>query len=153
MALPRLWTHGDWHASNLFWSNADDDAEVTAILDFGLCAPTSALYDLATAIERNAIAWLELERGMQAVFPETARALVAGYAEVLPLDPAQRALLADLLPLVHIDFALSEIDYFHGILGSLEQADLAGEGFLLGHAAWFEGAPGRMLLDAICEPL
>lgn len=148
-ALPRLWTHGDWHASNLCWSDTGDDAEVATILDFGLCAPTFALYDLATAIERNAIAWLEPERGMHAVFADTARALVAGYAEVLPLDAAQRALLADLLPLVHIDFALSEIDYFHGLLGRQEQADLAWEGFLLGHAAWFDGAPGRALLDAI----
>ena len=148
-ALPTLWTHGDWHASNLCWSHAGDDADVAAILDFGLCAPTFALYDLATAIERNAIAWLEPERGMQAVFADTARALVAGYAEVLPLDAAQRDLLAGLLPLVHVDFALSEIDYFHGLLATQEQADLAWEGFLLGHAAWFDGAPGRALLDAI----
>jgi Ser/Thr protein kinase RdoA (MazF antagonist) len=147
--LPRLWTHGDWHASNLCWTGTGDDAEVAGVLDFGLCAPTFALYDLATAIERNAIAWLQLDRGKQAVFPDTARALVAGYSEVLPLCAADRDLLADLLPLVHIDFALSEIDYYQGAFGARAQADHAWETFLLGHAAWFETAPGLALLATI----
>ena len=151
-ALPRLWTHGDWHASNLFWTGADDHAEVATILDFGLCAPTFALYDLATAIERNAIAWLHLDAGTQVAFPDTARALMAGYAELLPLAPAMRETLAALLPLVHVDFALSEVDYFLGVLDAPAQADLAWDGFLLGHAAWFETAPGRALLDAIATP-
>jgi Ser/Thr protein kinase RdoA (MazF antagonist) len=148
-SLPRLWTHGDWHVSNLFWSSADDDAGAASVLDFGLCAPTFALYDLATAIERNAVAWLQLEQGMRAVFPETAQALIAGYAEVLPLAAAQRALLAELLPLVHVDFALSEMDYFLGVLGAEEQADIGWRDFLLGHEAWFDTAAGRALLDAI----
>src|ERR1700754_1310425 len=26
---PRLWTHGDWHVSNLCWSDAGDDARIT----------------------------------------------------------------------------------------------------------------------------
>jgi Ser/Thr protein kinase RdoA (MazF antagonist) len=151
-ALPRLWTHGDWHASNLFWDGADDRAEVVTILDFGLCAPTFALYDLATAIERNAIAWLHLYADTQVAFPDTARALMAGYAELLPLAPAMRETLAALLPLVHVDFALSEVDYFLGVLDAPAQADLAWDGFLLGHAAWFSTAPGRALLDAIATP-
>lgn len=151
-ALPRLWTHGDWHASNLCWTGTGGDAEVAAVLDFGLCAPTFALYDLATAIERNAVAWLQLDRGMHAIHPDTARALVAGYAGMLPLGNAERSLLADLLPLVHIDFALSEIDYYQGAFGARAQADQAWETFLLGHAAWFETAPGLALLAAIRAP-
>ena len=122
------------------------------MLDFGLCAPTFALYDLATAIERNAVAWLQLERGMDAAHPDTARALVGGYAEVLPLADAERVLLADLLPLVQIDFALSEIDYYQGEFGARTQADQAWEGFLLAHAAWFETPPGLALLAAIRPP-
>lgn len=151
--LPRLWTHGDWHASNLCWSDPGEHADVAAILDFGLCAPTFALYDLATAIERNAIAWLQLDAATQIAFPGTARALIAGYADLLPLPPAMRETLAALLPLVHVDFALSEVDYFFGVLNAPEQAaSLAWDGFLLGHAAWFETAPGRVLLDAIRGP-
>ena len=142
---PRLWTHNDWHASNLFWRGD----ELSAVLDFGLAAPTFALYDLATAIERNAIAWLQLERGAKAVHVATARALIEGYAKVRPLDDAHRHLLAELLPIVHVDFALSEIEYFHGVTASSTDAELAWHTFLLGHAAWFDGAPGRMLLEAI----
>ena len=141
----RLWTHNDWHASNLFWRG---DA-LSAVLDFGLAAPTFALYDLATAIERNAIAWLQLERGAQAVHVATARALIDGYSQLRALDAAQCRLLAELLPIVHVDFALSEIEYFHGVTASRADAELAWHTFLLGHAAWFDGAPGRMLFEAI----
>ncbi|HET7662560.1 MAG TPA: phosphotransferase [Rhodanobacteraceae bacterium] len=147
--LPRLWTHNDWHVSNLCWTSAASDAAISAVLDVGLAAPTFALYDLATAIERNAIAWMQLERGMQAVFPDTARALIDGYADVLPLASDQRQLLADLLPVVHIDFALSEIEYFHGVTGSTAHAGVAYDIFLRGHAAWFDTAPGQAMLKAI----
>ena len=145
-AQARLWTHNDWHVSNLCWSA---DGQVSDVLDYGLASPTCALFDLATAIERNAVAWLELERGIAAIHPGTARALLEGYHDVRSLAAADLGILADLLPLVHLDFALSEIEYFHAILGSRERADLAYDDFLLGHAAWFESAPGQALLQAI----
>lgn len=148
-ALPRLWTHNDWHVSNLCWTSAAADAEVASVLDFGLAAPTFALYDLATAIERNAIAWLEPARGMDAIFPATANAMIDGYAAALPLAPDARALLADLLPVVHVDFALSELEYYAGIVHSATNADAAWYTFLLGHAAWFATPPGAALLAAI----
>lgn len=148
-ALPRLWTHNDWHVSNLFWSGTGAAADIRTIVDFGLASPTFALYDLATAIERNAIAWLHLERGTEAIFPATARQLIAGYEELLPLDAASRTLLADLLPVVHLDFALSEVAYFQGATGSMADADTAYDTFLLGHAAWFDSAPGQAMLDAV----
>ncbi len=144
-ALPRLWTHGDWHASNLFWSGADDAAEVACVLDFGLCAPTFALYDLALAIERNAVAWLD----GATPHPEVARALLDGYAERLPLSSQDRQLLAELLPLAHLDFALSEVDYACTLLASPEAADHAWQGYLLGHAAWFATPRAAPLLAAI----
>jgi Ser/Thr protein kinase RdoA (MazF antagonist) len=73
-AQPRLWTHGDWHVSNLCWSDSSVQAPITAVLDFGLASCTFALFDLATAIERNAIAWLALDTGDAAAYPATARA-------------------------------------------------------------------------------
>ncbi|MEW5834050.1 MAG: phosphotransferase [Pseudomonadota bacterium] len=146
---PRLWTHGDWHVSNLCWSAAGDAAEVTCVLDFGLAACNFALFDLATAIERNAIAWLALDAGDAAARPDIARALIAGYREERPLPSDELHLLADLLPVVHVDFALSEVEYFHGITRSAHAADVAYDTFLLGHAAWFEGTPGQRLLAAI----
>ncbi|RAP56352.1 phosphotransferase [Oleiagrimonas sp. MCCC 1A03011] len=144
--VPRLWTHNDWHVSNLCWR---EDDSVASVLDFGLCSPTSALFDLATAIERNAIAWLELEHGHDAVFIDTARALIEGYAQVARLDHRDLHILAEMLPLVHLDFALSEVEYFHTITGSTSDADVAYETFLLGHARWFDSPPAQALLDAI----
>ena len=146
---PRLWTHNDWHVSNLCWDGTGRDADVSAVLDFGLASPTFALFDLATAIERNAIAWLELERGSEAAHIEVARALIDGYRERRPLDAAQLQLLAELLPLVHVDFALSEVEYFEAVTHSRANADVAYDTFLLGHAAWFGTPPGQALLHAI----
>ncbi|CAM5480465.1 phosphotransferase enzyme family protein [Rhodanobacter lindaniclasticus] len=145
----RLWTHGDWHASNLCWSSSGDAAEVAAVLDFGLAAANCAMFDLATAIERNAIAWLALDTGAAAIHPPTARALIEGYRDVRPLDRHDLHLLADLLPLVHVDFALSEVEYFHAITHAPSHADVAWDTFLRGHAAWFATAPGQALLHEI----
>lgn len=146
---PRLWTHGDWHASNLCWSGSGDDAEVTAVLDVGLAAANCALFDLATAIERNAIAWLALDTGAAAIHPSIARALIEGYREIRPLARDELELLADLLPLVHVDFALSEVEYFHAITHASAHADVAWDTFLRGHAAWFATAPGQALLHEV----
>ena len=146
---PRLWTHNDWHVSNLAWSSAGVDGVVSAVFDFGLASPTFALFDLATAIERNAIAWLQLDAHDDIAQPDTAKALIEGYGEVRRLDRTQLALLADLLPVVHIDFALSEIEYFDAITGSRHNADIAWNSFLIGHARWFKSAPAKALLKFI----
>ncbi|MEO8810295.1 MAG: phosphotransferase [Rhodanobacter sp.] len=146
---PRLWTHGDWHVSNLCWSDAGDDAEITAVLDFGLAAANCALFDLAVAIERNAIAWLALDTGHAAIHPRIALALIEGYRQLRPLGEDDLRLLADLMPLVHVDFALSEVEYFHAITQSTASADVAYDVFLRGHAAWFATSAGRAMLQAI----
>ncbi|MGA0585589.1 phosphotransferase enzyme family protein [Dyella sp. KRB-257] len=146
---PRLWTHGDWHVSNLCWSGAGDDATITTVLDLGLAAANFALFDLATAIERNAIAWLELDSGNDAVHADIALALIAGYRRRRPLDRSDVHLLAELLPVVHVDFALSEVEYFHAATKNRRAADVAYDTFLRGHAAWFSTPPGQALLDAI----
>lgn len=146
---PAQWTHGDWHVSNLCWSGPDDDARITAVFDFGLSARTFALFDLATAIERNAIAWLELASGAAAARIDMALALLDGYRQVVALDRAAVHLLADLLPLVHLDFALSEVEYLQATGHAAVAADTAYDTFLRGHAAWFSTAAGHALLQAI----
>lgn len=136
-----LWTHNDWHASNLMW--ADD--QVAAILDFGLADRTFALFDLATAIERNCVSWLQPQVLADL---DSVRALVAGYQHRIALPDAARQTLAALLPLVHADFALSELKYFHGITHSASDSELAYR-YLIDHARWFAGAEGRRLLAAL----
>lgn len=143
-----LWTHNDWHGSNLLWSSTIADAAVSCVLDFGLADRTFALFDLATAIERNGIPWLELESGGSArAALDDIDALLDGYASVKPLSSADLLMLAALLPLVHVDFALSEIAYFQGVVGSSASADVAYHAYLLGHTRWFSTEPGQCLLD------
>jgi len=145
--LARLWTHNDLHASNLLWSDAGAGATVTTIFDFGLCDQTTAVYDLATAIERNAVPWLAIQAGQAAPARlDLVTGLLAGYCTERRLEAAERAAVAAVLPIVHIGYALTEIDYFHGITHSASDADLAYEAFLLGHCAWFLTDPGRELL-------
>ncbi|MFJ2449201.1 phosphotransferase enzyme family protein [Pseudomonas sp. NPDC087626] len=145
---PGLWTHNDWHGSNLLWSSSTADAQVSGVLDFGLADRTFALFDLATAIERNAIPWLELDSGGSAPAAlDDIDALLAGYASVLPLSAAELLTLAALLPLVHVDFALSEIAYFNGVVGCAASADIAYKAYLIGHTRWFSTDAGHCLLE------
>lgn len=147
---PTLWTHNDWHASNLLWSEEGPQAQVVSVLDFGLSDRSFALFDLATAIERNLVPWLELDQGRAAVADlDALDALLQGYTSVRPLGRDDLLALAALLPMVHADFALSEVIYFHGILGSAESAALAYDNYLIGHTRWFLDAEGQRLLKHI----
>ncbi|WP_322966236.1 phosphotransferase enzyme family protein [Sphingomonas fuzhouensis] len=143
-----LWTHNDWHPSNLLWAG---NGTVETVFDFGLADRTCAAHDLATAIERTAFAWLELgeRRDDRIADPDAALSLIAGYERMGPLDSAMMEAVVRLLPLVHIEFALSEIAYFAGVVGDLDAARLAWEGYLLGHAAWFFSAAGQDFLGRL----
>ena len=140
-----LWTHNDFHPSNLLWRA---DGAVETVFDFSLADRTCAIHDLAIAIERTAIAWLRLGQGDDddIADPGAALALLAGYATIVPLSRRERETLIGLLPLVHLEFALSEIDYFAGVASDGASAALAWDGYLLGHAAWFRSPPGRDFL-------
>lgn len=142
---PSLWTHNDWHPSNLLWTRGGG---VRSVFDFGLATRTCALHDLATAIERSAIQWLRLGSGAEDGLgdAEAALALLAGYASVLPLARSDIETVIRLLPLVHLEFALSEVEYFAGILGDRDQAGRAWDDYLVGHADWFLAPAGRAFL-------
>ncbi len=140
-ALPPLWTHNDLHASNLFWSDAGDDAQATAIIDFGLADRTNAVHDLAQAIERNIVEWLDAGRRPDAP-GRRARASrsFAGAARRATNRCArsqreEAAALAPMTALCHAEFALTEADYFLGVLHSEEKARLASDGLSRGPCA------------------
>lgn len=145
-ALPPLWTHGDWHASNLLWS---DGGDVAGVMDFGLSDRTTAIFDLATAIERGGIEWLALEKGREAIDFAGIAALLEGYSSLRPLSAPEKEILPLLLPVAHVDFALSEADYFWRITRSPENTGLALVDYLTGHMEWFEGSDGQALLEFI----
>ncbi|MFD3747332.1 phosphotransferase enzyme family protein [Nocardia sp. NPDC058633] len=144
--VPRLWTHGDWHPTNLLW----EDHEVTSVIDFGLADRTTAVFDLATAIERTAVDWVSLRDGGCAhVRTDQITALIEGYRSVRPLSAAEQRLLPDLLPLVHVGYELSEVDYFLTVAHDSRNAEIAYYDWLLGHLRWYETTDGRDLRDLI----
>jgi Ser/Thr protein kinase RdoA (MazF antagonist) len=146
--LEPLWTHNDLHASNLLWHGD----EAATVIDFNLADRAYAVHDLVLAIERNAIEWVELaEKRERAVHADAARALIAGYEEVRRLTEAERAALPALLPLCHVDFALSELDYFAGVTKNVGNAELAYR-YLIDHTAWFAGVAGAAFLRDIVSP-
>ena len=153
--LTPLWTHNDLHPSNLFWSSAESDARVTAAIDFGLCDRTSAVHDLAHAIERSMVDWLALVNDPAhpekvAVHFDHLWALLEGYETVRRLTDAEARSLAPMLALCNAEFALSETDYFVSVLHSKEKAWYACEGYLVLHPRWWRGE-GEKLLDAISK--
>jgi Ser/Thr protein kinase RdoA (MazF antagonist) len=154
-ALPSLWTHNDLHASNLLWSDASASAHATAIIDFGLADRTCAVYDLAQAIERNIVEWLTLVQNPSCpaevpVHLDHLYALLAGYESLRPLSDEEAAALAPMTALCHAEYALSEADYYLGVLHSEDYARMAYDDYLVGHASWFRGA-GQSLLDALAQ--
>jgi Ser/Thr protein kinase RdoA (MazF antagonist) len=153
-SLKPLWTHNDLHASNLLWSDASDDARAVSVIDFGLADRTNAVHDLAHTIERNIVGWLALSADSIApqdvpVHIDHLEALLDGYESVRPLTEEETAALAPMTALCHAEFALTEADYFLGVLHSKEKARIAAIDYLVGHARWFRGAGGKRLLDAI----
>ena len=153
-ALAPLWTHNDLHASNLLWSDAGPEAQAVSIIDFGLADRTNAVHDLAQAVERNIVGWLDLMQNPAhpeevPVHLDHLHALLAGYESVRPLSEEEAAALAPMTALCHAEFALSEAGYFGGVLHSEEKARLASDDYLVGHARWFRSPRGQKLLDAL----
>jgi Ser/Thr protein kinase RdoA (MazF antagonist) len=111
------------------------------------------VHDLAQAFERNIVEWLDLiedlARGEARVHIDQLEALLDGYEQVRPLSNKEAAALAPMTALCHAEFALTEADYFLGVLHSKEKARIASMDYLVGHARWFRGAGGKRLLDAI----
>lgn len=153
-ALPPLWTHNDLHPSNLFWSDRSNDAQATTVIDFGLANRTNAVHDLAIAIERSIVEWLVLVNDPShpddvPVHFDHLEALLAGYEQVRPLSEQEAMALAPMTALCHAEFALTEADYFLGVLHAPDKVPMSTDGYLVGHAQWFARARGRSLLDAV----
>jgi Ser/Thr protein kinase RdoA (MazF antagonist) len=146
--LEPQWGHGDWHPSNLAWSSGDADASVVGLFDLGLANRTFAMHDLALAIERSTIDWLDLAgRGEVGVDLDALDSLLDGYVGVTPLRAYEEQALIGLLPVVHIEYALSEVEYYSGVLDNQENAELVYDGYFVGHTKWFGEGAGGALLD------
>lgn len=140
--LAPLWTHNDWHGTNLLWEDDGHTLLLASVLDFGLADRTTAAYDLAIAVERFAVDWVGLRDGGPANVPERQlRSFLHGYTATRPVSGAEFLALPDLFPLCHAEYELSEIDYFLSVVpgGSEKNAEIAYRDWFLGHAEWLLG--------------
>ena len=152
--LAAQWGHGDWHPSNLTWTSAGPDADVAGVFDVGLANRTSTVHDLATALERSTVDWLDLHGSGRAQGDlAAASALLDGYRAVRPLAAAEAAALPAVFPVVHLEYALSEIEYFGSVVDSPGNVELAYDGYLLGHARWAAGPDGAEFLGHLGQQL
>jgi Ser/Thr protein kinase RdoA (MazF antagonist) len=146
--LEPQWGHGDWHPSNLAWSTGGADADVVGVFDLGLSNRTFALHDLALAVARCTIDWLDLaNRGEISVDLGALDALLDGYVGVAPLRAYEEQALIGLLPVVHIEHALSEVEYYSSVVDDPDNAVLAYDGYFVGHTRWFREGAGVAVLD------
>jgi len=84
---------------------------------------------------------------------DIASAIIGGYCAERRPSVAEAHALPLLLPLVHAEFALSELAYFHGIASNAADSDAAYNEFLLGHAAWFGTASGQHFTEAVRDAI
>jgi Ser/Thr protein kinase RdoA (MazF antagonist) len=138
--LPLAPLHGDWQTNNLFF----DGDRLSSIIDFHQADYAPRLLDLAVAVERNCFFWNRISAGDDTAFDlGHAAALVGAYEAVAPLTADERAGFADVLQTCQFEYGISFLDYYWGVEHDREKADWAWDTFVLGHARWWESAPGR----------
>ncbi|WP_438382225.1 phosphotransferase [Asaia sp. BMEF1] len=149
------WGHGDWHGSNLTWHGAPEHEKIGAVFDFSMADRTTRGFDIAVALERSMIDWmnpLHDPEGSLCDFasePGQITAFLAGYDDVHPLSRREREEIAAFLPLAHVTFACSEIWYYQCLLDLPDLAKTTYDTYLLGHANWFSGKQGYEMLELI----
>lgn len=145
--LPEIqpcWGHGDWHGSNLAWAQE----KPCQVFDFSMSTRTNIPFDLAVAIERSFIDWMNPDTP-HSVRTQQLRAFLRGYYNIRPLTQTEYQLTKAFLPLCHVEFALAEIAWYHDIQGEPARADLVRHAYLLGHAKWFSTTEGAKLLQVL----
>ena len=133
------WTHGDGHASNFLWGPG---GTVSSVLDLGLCDRTTPSSTSRRRSSATPISWLSPQPQARL---EVVDALLRGWSSVRRLSDVEAAALPELVPIVHVEFALSEVGYFAAVTGSPANAEVAYSTYLLGHARWHAGVEGQAL--------
>ena len=143
-------THGDWHANNLFFR----DSCITSVIDFHLTERTFRMYDLAVAIDRNAILWLQILEGKKdRVRYDILEAILNGYNDTFPLKPLDKKILPSLLPIHQLDLAMSNMDYYLKVEKNRERAAWCYEIYILAHVRHFKSRWGKELLKLLEKKL
>lgn len=150
--LTPCWNHGDWHGSNLMWSDGSPQtARPIQIFDFGMADQSSIQFDLAVAIERSMITWLEPSEANWCVRLTELEAFLHGYTAEHPLRQVDMDSVSALLPLCHIHFSLSEYAYYRSLLNDELSAEEAFNTYFFKHGLWFHDERGQTLLRYLLE--
>jgi Ser/Thr protein kinase RdoA (MazF antagonist) len=137
------WIHGDAQANNFFYRG---DA-VSAVIDFHLSAIAPPLLDLAVAIDRNTLQWLEILAGDDAAVDRRGlAALLRGYG---PLQAGDAAVLPALVAVCQLDFAVDLTRYYLRVERNATKAAWSWDVYLVGHTRWHRSDPGRRFAEAL----
>jgi hypothetical protein len=137
-AAPGLLVHGmGTELTEPDWRPLTDD-EVHAVLAY-FPSPGRSCFSPVRRGAGDVVVW-------RSPRPISVDALLDGYRSVRPLDEIERAAVAEVLPVVQLEYALSELEYFADVTRSPGNAELAYL-YLTAHTAWFEGPEGSALLD------
>src|SRR5207302_1625055 len=79
------------------------------------------------------------------VYTDHIRALIDGYESVRRMSQSEARALVPMLAVCHVEFALSEAEYFLSALHSPERAKVACFDYMVDHARWWRGAGERVL--------
>lgn len=145
---PRQRIHGDPQANNHLF----EGDQVASVIDFHLATEAPALVDLAIAIDRNGLLWLEILGDRPDAYDlDGIAGLLEGYG---PLTAEERNVLPDLLAVCQVDFALDLMSYYMTLEQSLPRATWCWEAYLLAHTHWHASDHGqrfRQQLIALLE--
>lgn len=128
--------HGDWIKRNLFWQGH----EVADVLDFDLWNVGHWVYDLALALLPIGFDWPAVLAGRSQPNHPDLVAFLAGYQEVRPLEPDERAALPLVMETARVEFYLSAV---HAALAKSDEGQAAMFWDLLVRTrTWFRENPG-----------
>jgi len=145
-ALKPWVTHGDWHGNNLFF----DGGKVSSVIDFHLTDLSFRLYDLAAALDRNCIKWLDIQDGRtDAVRFDLIGLFLEGYNSVFSVGDDELKLLSMLMPIHQLDLAVSNIEYYFGFEKNEARAEWVYQIYLIEHLRFYQLSGGKEIIKFI----
>ncbi|MCC5814014.1 MAG: phosphotransferase [Leptospira sp.] len=148
-SIPRMVTHSDPQASNFFW----EEGKPVSMIDFHLTNCNNYLYDLAVAVDRNCIYWLDLLSGKEDSHSIAhSQSILNSYKNrsiELGYSPVGWELFSKALVLHRLEFALSLCDYYLNVENSPFKAQWCLDVYIQGHGEWFCSNSGKRFLDEI----
>ena len=150
-ALEPQWGHGDWHPSNLTWDSAGPDARGCGGVRLRAGQPhlRRARPGNRAGTQHHRLARSGRDGRRPGWTPAAWTRCSTATQAVRPLSPAEARALPEVLPVVHLEYALSEVEYFADVVASPGLADLAYDAYLIGHTRWFADPDGAAMLDRL----